>query len=324
MARSMTGDKMIASVRLRTMAPDDVSVFDDDDILNIIDEEMQVQVLDKLVELHGENLTISVDIPRNSEGVYEIPYRALGNKLRDVSLVSGNQIYELSQISIGELPDYSYNSAYSPEMIDLFYVEGNEIKLVKPARSYDTVRMRYYLRPSYLTKLERAGVISSVTKDEVAGTVTLALSQVGRTFSVNENYDIVSKKTPNKIRTFDLTPTNLVNSNGTGSITFALSDVEDIFDKIQTGDYVTLAEETPVPNIPTEMFPLLAQASAVHILESMTDSEALRNASARLDKISASVQQIIDYRVELAPKKIKPRHGTLNQNYKRYRGRGGY
>lgn len=323
MARLMTGDKLIDSVRLRTMAPDDVSVFTDDEILDIIDEEMQVQVLDKLAKLHGENLTISVDVPRNSSGNYTIPYRALGNKLRDVSLVTGNQIYELAQISIGELPDFTYASGYYNNL-DVFYVENNQIKLVNQDRSFDNLRIRYYLRPSYLTKVERAGIISSIDKDENAGTVTLSLSQVGKTFALDEAYDIVAKRAPNKIRGFDLDPVSLTTTTGAGNIVFNLSDVEGFIDDVEVGDYVSLAEETPVPNIPTEMHPLLAQAAAVNLLESMTDTEALQNATVRLEKIADSVQFLIDERVELAPKKIKPRHSTINAGFGKFRGRGRY
>lgn len=323
MARLMTGDKLIDSVRLRTMSPDDVSVFTDEEILDIIDEEMQVQVLDKLVELHGENLTISEDIPRNSSGNYTIPYRALGNKLRDVSLIIGEQIYELAQISIGELPDFTYASGYSNNL-DLFYVENNQIKIVNQNRAFDSIRVRYYLRPSYLTKVERAGVINTIVKDEDAGTVTFTLSQVGKTFGLNETYDIVGKRAPNKIRGFDLDPISINTSTGAGNIVFNLADVSGFIDDVEAGDYISLAEETPVPNVPSEMHPLIAQSAAVHLLESMTDTEALQNATMRLDKIASSVQFLIDERVELAPKKIKPRHSTITANFSRFRGRGRY
>lgn len=154
MARIMTGNKMIESVRNRTMCPDDTSIFTDSDILDIIDEEMNMQVLDKLIRLHGENLTYTVDIPRNESGAFTIPHRALGNKLRDVSLIFGNQTYELSQVSIGELPDYS-NWQVSYTELDLFYVENNKIKLIADNRNYDYIRIRYYLRPNFLTKHQK-------------------------------------------------------------------------------------------------------------------------------------------------------------------------
>ena len=322
MARIITGDKMIDSVRKRTMCPDDTAIFTDDDILDILDEEMNVQVLDKLVRLHGENLTVSVDIPRNSSGNYSIPHRALGNKLRDVSLVSGNTIYEMSQVSIGELPDYS-NGSDTYSQLDLFYMENNKVKLITSTRSYDTIRMRYYLRPNFLTKLEKAGIISSIVKDTVLGTITLSLSQVGSAFTESETYDIIGKNTPNKIKAMDLITSSLT-TGSTGVIVFSIEDVGEALDDIEVGDYVSIAGETPVPNIPTEMHPLLAQATAIQILEGLGDTEALQNAVARIDKMVIAVQTLIDARVELAPKKIKPRHGALRSQLGTNRNKGRY
>lgn len=324
MSRILTGDRMIDSVRKRTMVPDDTSIFTDQDILDILNEELDVQVLEKLLTLHEEHLTTHVDIPRNNEGVYEIPYRAIGNKVRDISLVNGSgrnaYVYELSQIGIGELPDYSF-SIDSNTYLDRFYVEGNEFKLINPSRNYDTIRIYFYIRPSVLTKVDQAGIISSIVND---GTnVTLELSQVGKNFTSDLVYDIVGKRSPNKIRGYDLTPVS-VTTGTTGSIVFALSDIEDFVGDIKVGDYVTVAEETPVPNIPTEMHPMLAQATAIHILEALGDTEALSNAEKRMMKMVNSVQTLIDDRVELAPKKIKPRHSTLAQSVgtiRKYRGR---
>lgn len=320
MARIITGDRMVDSVRKRTMCPDDTSIFTDADILDILDEEMNVQVLDKLVRLHGENLTISVDIPRNASGSYSIPNRALGNKLRDVSLLNGNTIYEMSQISIGELPDYS-NSQDTYSQLDLFYIENNKIKLVTTTRSYDSIRMRYYLRPNFLTKVEESGIVSSITTNTVAGTITLSMSQIGKNFTSSNKYDIIGKETPNKIKSMDLTAVSLT-TGGTGNIVFNISDIGEYLDDIEVGDYISLAGETPVPNIPTEMHPLLAQAAAIQLLESLGDTEALQNAVARMDKMVTAVQTLIDARVELAPKKIKPRHGALRSQLGANRNKG--
>lgn len=322
MARIITGDKMIDSVRKRTMCPDDTSIYNDADILNILDEEMQVQVLDKLVRLHGENLTFSIDVPRNSSGSYSIPNRALGNKLRDVSLIQGNQIYELSQISVGELPDYS-NWQVDQNELDVFYLENNKVKLISENRSYDYIRMKYYLRPNFLTKVEEAGIISAITQDTGAGTLTLSLSQVGRNFTDNDTYDIIGKNTPNKIKAMDLTASSLTTGT-TGTIVFSLDDVGEYLDDIEVGDYVSLAGETPVPNIPTEMHPMLAQAAAIQVLEGLGDTEGLQNAVARFDKMVSAVQTLIDARVELAPKKIKPRHGALRSQLKMNTRKGRY
>ena len=323
MARVINGDQMIESVRNRTMTPDDTSIFTDDQILDILDEEMNMQVLDKLQKLHGDNLTTTVDLERNDEGEYEIPYRALGNKLRDISLVNGNVLYELSQISIGQLPDYTYGED-SNSYLDKFYVEHNKIKLIQNSRNYSKIRVKYYLRPNVLTKKEKAGVISDIAIDKLLGTVTLSLSQVGKNFNESSEYDLVAFRSPNNIKAFDLTPQSLTISGNVGSIVLSLEELNGVENSIKRGDFITIAEETPVPNIPTEMHPLLAQAAAVQLLEALGDTEAFNTAEKRLDKMTQASQELIDDRVELAPKKIKPRHSTLSGSVGPRRGKGSY
>ena len=63
MSRVLTGDRLIDSVRKRTMTPDDTSIFTDQDILDIVNEELDAQVLMDLLALHEEHLTVHIDIP---------------------------------------------------------------------------------------------------------------------------------------------------------------------------------------------------------------------------------------------------------------------
>lgn len=324
MSRILTGNKLVESVRNRAMIPDDTSVYTDQNILDIANEEIDVQLLDKLLTLHEEHLTTHIDIARNSDGVYDIPYRAVGNKLRDIVMMSssGTQ-YEMTQISIGELPDYSYdNSTYSNNM-DKFYVESNQIKFLQPARSYEKVRIYFYIRPNVLTKTQSCGTIEEIIDNGT--TVKFKFNDLPNDYSDLLLYDFVGSKTPNKIKGWDISPITESVSYTLGEMSFSKSDIEPFLGSIKEGDYICKAEESPVPNIPTEMHPLLAQLTAVHILEALGDSEGLANAERRLAKITKSVTGLVDDRVELAPKKIRPRHGTLNEarlgSSKRRRGR---
>jgi hypothetical protein len=56
---------------------------------------------------------------------------------------------------------------------------------------------------------------------------------------------------------------------------------------------------------------MLAQMTSIHILEGTGDTEALTNAQRRLAEMQKNIESLVDDRVELAPKKIRPRHGTL-------------
>ena len=326
MSRILTGDKLIESVRNRAMVPSDNRTFDDNNILAIANEEMDVQLLDKILSIKEGHLATHIDIPKNDEGIYNIPDRAVGNKLMDVSLIESNQVWEMSQISISELPNH--DEAYNSFGMDKFYIEGNQIKIIQPARSYEYVRMYFYIRPNVLTKLNQAAIIKNITSS--AGITTFTFTAIPSKFQITDGttgavlkYDIVDSKSPNKIISWDIIPTS-INAN-LKTMSFNTSDIEKQLVNIKTGDYVTYAEESPVPNIPTEMHPVLAQLTAVHILEAMGDSEGLNNAKVRLERMFTSTMQIVDDRVELAPKKIKPTHGTLsdvfiNRNIRRRKG----
>jgi len=304
MSRVLTGDKLVESIRNRAMIPDDTSVYTDENLLAIANEEMDVQLLDKLLSLHEEHLTTSATITRTADGVYEIPYRAVGNKIRDIAMVRGGNLYELTQISIGDLSDYIDNGDNYTSGLDKFYIENNQIKLVNPAKSYDSVRIYYHLRPNYLTKVEKAGVITDIV--ETTTDVTYTFSALPAAFTISLVYDIVGHRTPNKIKEIGLTA-SAVNST-TKSITFTKSDITST---IVLGDYICQEEESPVPNIPTEMHPVLSQLAAVHVLEALGDTEGLTNAQRRLEKLQKSVMNLIDDRVELSQKKIRPRNGAL-------------
>lgn len=328
MSRVLTGDKLIESVRNRAMVPSDNRTFDDNNILAIANEEMDVQLLDKLLSIKEGHLATHIDVPRNDDGIYNIPTRAIGNKLMDVSLIESNQIWELTQIGISELPDH--DEAYSSFGMDKFYIEGNQIKIIQPTRSYQYVRMYFYIRPNVLTKTNQAAAIKSIVTDSNTGKTTFTFATMPSKFQVTDGvlgttlkYDIVDSQSPNKIISWDLIPTS-INTN-LKTMAFNTSDIEKQLVNIKQGDYITFAEESPVPNIPTEMHPVLAQLTAVHILEAMGDTEGLNNAKVRLERMFASTMQIVDDRVELAPKKIKPKHGTLtdvfvNRNVRRRKG----
>lgn len=308
MPRYLTGNSLVSSVRKRAMIPDDTKVYEDDDILAVLNEEMDALLLDKILILHEEHLTTHVDYDINNTGIYDIPHRAVGNKVRDVVIIDNGQHIETFQISISELSNYKYGNEtlYRP----YFYVESNQIKFISKNLSGQKIRIYYYLRPNLITKENRAAKISSIL--HTPSQVTITLTDVPKSFSVSKKYDIIGKDSPNKIKYMDLSPNTSSN--------FSLNNV--IFDKttsldfseLSVGDFLSFAEESPVPNIPTELHPYLAQLAAVNILESIGDTEGLANAERKLRKMEDSLMNLIDNRVELAPKKIKVRHGCLRES----------
>tara|TARA_R100001086_G_scaffold10197_1_gene5479 strand:- start:402 stop:1334 length:933 start_codon:yes stop_codon:yes gene_type:complete len=298
---------LVKSVRKRAMIPNDTDTYTDDDILEIANEEMDVSILPVLLSLHEEHLVTHIDIEVDSETTrYKIPYRSIANKLREVSLVdSAGGVYELSRISLEELADY--RSGYtSYNRNNIFYVEGDEIVLLRSnLQSYDFLRMYFYARPNVIVPEDGCAVIDVIDYD----TGTIVVKNFPSSFSSTPEMDFVGNKTPNKLIGYDIQPTSVdVNAN---TIMF---DPDDLPENIEAGDYLCLKETTPVPQIPTEMHPVLAQVSAIFILEAMGDTEGLANAEKKLRKMTEGTMSIIDDRVEGAPQKINQRHSTLMQS----------
>jgi len=305
MARTLETTKLVRSVRQRAMIPDDTSTFTDDDIIAILNEEIDAGLLTTLLALNEEHLVYSEEVSLTA-GVkkYAIPYRAVGNKLRDVAAINGSQIKELSRISLESISDYDYlNTDYSDSV---FYVEGNDIVLVDSGNSnFDRLRFYYYLRPNVIVKEKNVGTISNI--DTTTGVITLV--DFPSAFSSLGQMDFVAKRSPNKIYKFDVQPTT--SNQNTRTITFTPSDLPS---GLMVGDYICNREETPVPNLPTELHPVLAQRAAIHILEALGDNEGLNNARLKLLQMEQSISSLIDNRVEGAPQKIKPRHSPLVQS----------
>lgn len=123
--------------------------------------------------------------------------------------------------------------------------------------------------------------------------------------ATSTKFDFVQNISPNKIICYDA----VVNSkNQLGNeFSFPLSQVSEV----HIGSYINLAEQSFVPNIPTELHPILAQRVAVTCLEAMGDEQNKQSAERKLANMEKDAGTFLDNRVEGAPQKIKSRHSPL-------------
>lgn len=306
MAKVMTSDDLIRSLKRRALIPTDQSTFSNEDFLEILNEEMDTGILPYLLEQHEEHLVTFTELPADLEAPFEyaVPYRAIGNKLRDVALIdSAGNPYELSRASLEEISDYK--SFTTIDDTGVFYMQGNKVVLMSVNGSPNSkIRMYFYLRPSSLVLLKETGKITSISTG--SSETILTLDNFPTKYANNPLFDVVGDKSPNKLKKFDIQAAS-VNQN-TKSVTISNTLLPD---DIEVGDYLCQAEESPVPQIPTELHPILAQRGAVYCLESLGDTEGLGNAMRKLQSMEKGVTNLIENRVEGAPQKIKPRHTNL-------------
>lgn len=310
MSKILTSSKFVKSVRRRCMAPENTEVYDDQDILDIASEEIDTEIMPSLLSINENYMLYSVNIPVET-GVdrYRIPERAVGSKLKDVALVdSSNNVFELAEISVGRLSDYttSYTTGYET---GIFYIENNEIVFVSSENEgYESVRMYFYMSPSVLVEEDQAGLITSVVRDTTQTTITISnFPDKFSNISLN-NFDTVSGKNPNRIYNYDITAI-AVNKN-TKTVTFNTLDIDE---ELQRGDYLCFAGETVVPQVPVEFHPILAQSVAVHILEGLGDEQGKQSAERKLERMTKKVLGMFEKRVEESGRKIVSRHSTMSE-----------
>lgn len=302
MSSILNNTKLVSSIKRRAFIPNDQVTFSTDDLLEMATEEINIGLMEQIIEARGDYLVEYVDVALAlGQTEYSIPSRAHGDKLRAVTIVDsdGEVIYDnLQQITM-DVP-------LELRTANTFLMRNNKVVLNEHLLSSEDyyLRMYFYIRPNKLVQTSRGGVITSIT-DNGDDTTSVSFTTFPSHFTSLLTYDVVSNKSPNKIVKFDLTPT-AVNST-TKTITFSSDDLEDV----EVGHYLMQAEETIVPNVPTEYHPVIAQRVAVACLEAMGDEANKQSAERKLAQMEKSVLKIVTNRVEGQPKKIRNTTGPL-------------
>lgn len=313
MAQHFTSSTLIASVKRRAMIPANQSTFTDADFLAFANEEISLGLLPSILRLHEDYYLFvdPVDMSGNSTGRFQIPHRAIGNKLRDVQYedTSGN-ISEMTRIGIHDQPEYI--GPYTNNRVHAFYVEGNNIvlrpEITGPVQG--NLLMIYYLRPSELVDEDQASTITAIDRD----TGVITVDQIPDGFTTSIKYDFVKAKSPFTTYSIELTATNI--DTLTNEYTFATDDIPD---NLEVGDYINKECETIVPQIPADLHVVLAHRVAARCLEALGDVQGLQVANQKLAEMESNTTNLIDNRVEAAPKKVVNRHGLLRSGLYRKR-----
>lgn len=295
--------ELLKSIKRRVVIPESQNLFTDQDLLDFATEEIETHIVE-LINTQQENyFLVSQDVTLVAgQTKYSIPYRATGNKLKDLSYIDANgKPHQMSEIDLGEVSDYDYTGNSSQPYS--YYTASNEICLVPDTNNYTgSLRFSFYLRTNALVPVEEVGIIEAIDFD--LGTVTV--TEVPEAFTATDLYDFVMERSPHKIITYD-NPVTSVDLN-TGVITFGPGNLPA---SLRVGDHVCLATQTAIPNVPSDLHNMVSHRAGARVLQAIGDTESLQVAelkSAQLDKTAAN---LVDNRVETAKKKIVNRNGLM-------------
>lgn len=299
---------LLASVKRRGMLPATAEALSDDDFLEFANDELQTYIVPLLLSTREEYLVTYADTTTvANQANYDLPTRAIGGKLRSVLLSDGSgAFYDVPRIEPERVDDYSLTGAPVS-----YYLRGNEVILVPTPTAALTLRLGYFRRPNRLVTAAECAVVATASATDVTTSAA-----VPATFVADAELDFV-KATPG----FDGLQEDVAITLVSTSTAFRID--ENASSDIAAGDYVCLAGESPIPQIPVELHPLLAQRVVVRALEALGLQEKQAAAEATAERMRVAVTGLLTPRVEGSARKIVNRHapGFRNTTRAGYRWR---
>lgn len=304
---SWTTSDLLTSVKLRcfwdTNAP-----LSDAELLTLANDELQSDVFPLLLSSQGGFRLADLDHSITADQqLYKLPPRAHGGRLYDVLYVDSNgRETSLPMQEMEELGHiYTEGGVESPGSM-LWFLKDDYVGLYPtPTTTRDTLRLRYYMRPGTMVTVASAAQITAVTST----TLTFASGTIPTAWTTTNTFDVISDT--GTFRNIEIDKTS--NTITTTSMTWTTLD-----SGVQVGDWVALAKESPLPQIPEALHPYLYQKVAVRALQSAGDREGWRDAIAELEKMEDRVKDLMSPRVDGETKSIVPRYAPIRNSGARW------
>lgn len=274
-----TTQELITSIELRSFAPIDQNTFSPEKLLLLAHEQLQSVILPEILSVREEYFVTYVDYPIIvGKQSYPVPSRAIGMSLREVKIIQGNNVINVTQMTPEAISSTSSGDPTS------FYMQDNNLILYpRPATTKDILRVYYCKRPSKLCLTSDAAIISAI--DTVSKTVTV--SSVPASWSTSTQLDLIRQDGSHENLAIDQSITSLSDTE----IVFA----NELPESLQVGDWVSIRNTSPLVQLPEEYITVLSQATCCRVVQSM-----------RLPGLDGEMQTLQSM-MEMSKKLISPR-----------------
>lgn len=304
MANQWLVSNLIRNLKLRQLivASDDTSEgFGVSDFLLLANDVIRATIVPLLKRTREDYLITREDLDvTTAADRYPLPTRAAAETLRAILYDAGDgQWVPLERTTEDKASEFTASEGRPFG----YFLQDDEVVFV-PA-SDQTVRFLYFARPNRLVDTDEVGQISAI--NTATGQVTVkgwdadsdapdyTTTTAPEAFTSSVAYDLV-KGTPGfRNRATDLSAT--VASN---VLTF---DPDELPSGLAVGDFVCLAGETAIPQIPAELHPFLSQEVSRTVLEGKGDKRAIQ-AEKTADKMEKNAETMLSNRVQATPKYI--------------------
>lgn len=286
---SFTTSDLLDSIKRRSFAPAGQLTYTDAELLAMADEETQTALLPDILAAREEYFVTYTDFAITAEqGAYAIPARSIGLQVRDVHVTDGSIV----------IPDFP---RIEPEAINTaqsgppggFYLKNNSVCLFPtPSATSRTLRLYFPLRPSRLIDAADAAVISAIN----TATNVVTVSSIPAAWVTGNAFDLIRQDGGQECQSIDLTSTLVSGSDIT---------LPSLPSTLRVGDYIALADQSPLIQLPPEWRAVLAQAVATVVLED-TNQPGADRARKKLEKMRTAALKLLSPRTPGEARVIAP------------------
>ena len=288
----------IGQTRLRGGLPSTDARFTDAKLLKLLTDELQGNIAPLVHNAKAEHGIVQYTVAGVvGTAEYQLPSNAFANTLRDVYWVDSNSnIIPLNQRSAAD--PLMYAMSRNNGTPSHYYMRGSRVVIAPPPGAAGTLALPHYARPSSLVLVGSTIMIDAVNVS--GGSVFLTINYDGVSpFAYDTERLSVVSATP----AFETRIVNGLNSNpdaqGGGVFVLEFDADEMVGGTPQVGDYLCLPGESPVPQCPAELFPLLHARAALVAVPSTGDmSQASAALAAQVADLEAKARAFLQPRVE--------------------------
>jgi hypothetical protein len=281
----MNTSEMISNLKIQGSFPTSDDLFSNSDFLVLFNNQLKTDITPMMLKLNEEFFLQYKDFTIASGSRYRIPRRAIGAKIRDLQYIDASNNYS----SIDRLFEED-----RPQSKSGYYMLRNEVELSTDFIT-GTLRMKYFARPNELVLPSSCGQVVTIDTNNNQ----VILSSAPATFTTGVNCDFIQNNNPYDLLAYDQEITGV---SGT-TITFA-----SLPDGLEVGDWLCLANQSPVAMIPDELHPVLVKSCLCATLSSKKDKSYEQEMIA-LQQMKDDAINMLDPRVE--NDSVKFRSGAL-------------
>ena len=285
-----TTDELVESVKLRGGVPRTQVTFTTQRFLSLATEQLYSKIVSYIRRTQSDILRITHSEPlAAAQSDVVIPTRAMAVKIADVKLViPEGRPKRLGRVEPEQASAYWDGTSQGEPRV--FYLSGPILTVLPPPSDNTyTLQLPYYRRPSRLVPTTSCARITGI-----AGAI-LTVDATPSGFLVAALCDIVQSNPHFRI---------LLQDSAIVAISATTIEFASVPASVAIGDYVCLAQESCIPQIPAEFWPALAQATVSAIMRTQNDFSGASKSDEELDRLLDEAIDLISERDDGQPSEI--------------------